>query len=100
MKDFLCIDPGISGTGIAVINNWKLVHWKNIWGKGETFVEKADFIMEVLTEPDYEVEKVYIEWPNGQFSGSKGLAARNSNSILKLCYLIGRMAEYFKQEGT
>ena len=97
MKSYICIDPG-TGTGIAVIEDRKLIHYENIWGKGKNFKEKADSIIKKLEEDAYDADKVWIEWPTGRFSGAKGLAAANSDAILKLCYLIGRIAQYFESE--
>lgn len=91
---FLCIDPGLSGTGIAVFNERKLVAWRNIYPKGETFQEKA---VDVCREIPLGFHTAFCEWPTGNFGGAKALAARNSDAILKLCFLIGKLSTQFNE---
>lgn len=92
----MCVDPGLAGTGIAIFEDKKLLFWTNVyatpvngnpWLFWKRVVEINTQIREIVRE--YRIYRAFIEWPTGQFSGKKGLAARNSDSILKLCYLIG-----------
>jgi hypothetical protein len=91
---FLCIDPGLSGTGIAVFNDKNLMAWRNIYPKGETFQQKSESLMR---EIPLGFHTAFCEWPTGNFSGSKGLAARNTDALLKLCFLIGKLSTQFSE---
>lgn len=97
---WLCCDPGISGTGIVSLLGNQLMGWKNFYGKGDNFQAKSDSILSQIATVGYDADHVVIEWPTGRFSGSKGLAATNSDALLKLCFLIGRLTEYFAHEGA
>jgi len=96
---WLCLDPGISGTGYAFLEGRKLLRYGNVYPEKEykTWEQRSSSILiklriklASLAVPN----RVYIEWPS-QFTGAKGLAAANSNDILKLSCLIGRLAQFF-----
>jgi hypothetical protein len=97
------VDPGISGTGVALFKATSLVKVYNLYPlfPRADWPSKAQSITQQVGQSlvFYDIAKVYIEWPS-QFSGMKGLAAANSNDILKLCALIGRLSELFLSWGS
>lgn len=101
---WVAVDPGISGTGVAVFRRGTLLDAWNIYPRKEhgyngSWPERCSQIVTAIHTQNIarRFRKVYIEWPS-QFTGLKGLAAANSNDILKLACLIGRLAEYFIRE--
>lgn len=92
INHFFTLDPGISGSGIAEFNHGHLIWWKNIYGKGDTWVERATFISEELKKLN--IKYLFIEWPTGRFMGARGTAAANSDAILKLCFFIGMVYSF------
>lgn len=96
------IDPGISGTGLALLDGKKLIKYVNIYPEKDwsTWEQRASSILVgLMWHITQDLTQVFIEWPS-QFSGTKGLAASNSNDILKLSCLIGRISELFIQRNT
>jgi hypothetical protein len=87
-EHWLAVDPGISGTGVALFKATSLVKVYNLYPlfPRADWPSKAQSITQQVAQSlvFYDIAKVYIEWPS-QFSGMKGLAAANSNDILKLC---------------
>lgn len=85
---FVTIDPGIN-TGYAFYNQG-LSHWGVIRGRGKTFEERVEFVVNEFREKICccSAEKIYIEWPSFQ-----NLAAQRTFSIPKLAFLIGRLYE-------
>lgn len=92
---WLCIDPGISGTGWCLLENKKLLRWGNIYSNEDTWLGKADDICQkIMTEFKLEslegrYSSVYCEWPYGVFKAEK------NTSILKLAFLIGKLDSLF-----
>lgn len=90
--DLLILDPGIN-TGYAMFSKKKLVDHGVIRGKGEGFIEKS---ANVIYQAHgvfhmYTGERVVIEFPSFQ-----NLAAKNTGSIIKLAYVVGRLFELAK----
>lgn len=101
-KYWATIDPGISGSGISLMKGIKLLDYGNIYPGKEwsTWEQRASSILiGIIQFLPMKLSHVYIEFPS-QFSGAKGLAASNSNDILKLSCLIGRISELFVERGT
>lgn len=101
---WLTIDPGISGTGFAVFHNKILKRYGSVYPDRnlDNWERRTSSILLKLMEEIHMAEApqhVYIEWPS-QFTGKRGLAAANSNDILKLTCLIGRLAQYYIGIGT
>lgn len=82
--EWVAIDPGLSGTGWAYFCDEELKDWGIIYPKGKNFHERANDICEKLIVPP---KKSFIEWPSFQ-----KMEAINTFSIVKLAYLIGRIA--------
>lgn len=101
-KPWLTVDPGISGTGLAVLDGTKLLRYQNVYpdSRCKTWEQRSSSIISTLHQilPRH-FWRVYIEWPT-QFTGAKGLAASNSNDILKLACLIGRITQMFTEHGA
>lgn len=74
-----------------IIPPYKLLSWE----------KKAEWITNYLFQIFWQEppRKVFIEWPTGVFVG-RGLAAKNSDSLLKLCFLIGRLTDSFSSCGS
>lgn len=100
---WLSVDPGCAGTGFALMKGAKVHAYKSIYPDKEcvTWEHKTSSIMQSLMWHTFlkKIERVYIEWPS-QFTGAKGLAAANSNDILKLSCLIGRISQYFVEKNA
>lgn len=92
----MTIDPGISGTGYAIFNKRKLIDYGNIYPKkAKTFTARAASICHrtIGMARLHGCVAVWCEWPSNFMGSKKGIAAFNSNSIIKLAYLIGRINE-------
>ena len=99
-----CVDPGVSGTGYAMLERKKLLRYGNVYPEKEceTWEQKSSSVLlklQIALYPLVAPYRVYIEWPS-QFTGAKGLAAANSNDILKLSCLIGRLTQFFVNQGS
>lgn len=85
MNYWMTIDPGIN-LGWALFSGKKLKEYGTISGKGKTWDDKVQYVIDDL--PHFPIEKLFIEWPSFQ-----SMEAQNTGSIIKLAYLIGRVQE-------
>lgn len=83
----LVLDPGLK-MGLATFDGIELLTQHAYTAKGKTWEEKTRDITDYLinTWPYWEPHMTFIEWPTMHFRG-------NIKSVLKLCFLIGRIVE-------
>lgn len=93
-RKFISIDPGLSGTGVAVWEScgdgeWDLYEACSLALKSQdAYVQK---IAAILRQHDDEVEKVFIEEPC-LMSSETGTVAARSGALVKLCMIAGAIA--------
>lgn len=89
---WVSIDPGIN-CGIAFFKDKELISFSTIRGRGKDWKSKVESVANGLRVISFyfKPEKVFIEWPTFHFRG-------NIVSLLKLCFLIGKISECFLGE--
>ena len=103
---FVCIDPGIQGSGLAVFNGKDLMPAKTAVFKAksvkETWINRASEIVDQLEDfllDNLSIKKAYIELPTF-FTSAKGASCAtgkngDDSDLVKLSVLIGRFYELF-----
>lgn len=90
--NWVTIDPGISGTGVAFFYGKNLITWGTYRSSRLSWEKCAyDLAQRIFWGYEGKVDKAFCEWPTGRFSSDAGLAAHNSDAILKLSFLIGNL---------
>lgn len=90
--NWLAVDPGVSGTGWALFKGVKLVDWGIITSKETTWERRVrDIVSRMRGNIWAQGDRVFCEWPTGRFTSAAGLAAANSDAMLKLTFLIGAL---------
>ena len=98
------IDPGISGTGIAVFLKDKLQYAKSFSypGKNKTMIERSQeycdrldkiFIDQINGQP-----KFYIEKPD-YYDSDKGKVCAESGGLFKLIFFVGFLTCHIVRKG-
>ena len=94
MSSFISVDPGIN-TGYCCVINGELTRRGIIRGRGKTFEDRVENVVEKFYEDVLhfcvDETKIYLEWPSFQ-----NLVSRQTFSIPKLAFLIGRLYETCK----
>lgn len=97
-KARISIDPGVSGTGVAV---WDEPVWSRFFPpaltcnlptyKGKDWNAKAQIVGDEIDRflSEYRVVMVYVEWPEFMPGSLKGNAAAVKGDLQKLTYSVG-----------
>lgn len=85
----LIVDPG-ANAGLVIVEGRELVTFANILGKGDTWEARVHYTVRMIESYAiaFGIKNSYVEWPQVAFN-----ARGNTESILKLAFLIGRLAE-------
>lgn len=111
-NNFLCIDPGISGSGFAAFLEEHIfpVYVRNIYPLCDLKADykiKANSVVSQLKDEIKRVQRltksgfniVYIERPQSFHDTHRGMTAIRSDSLVKLSYFFGRISELFTEQG-
>jgi hypothetical protein len=110
MATVLTIDPGLTGTGLAV---WDAGRWRrelclpisvqNLYGGNQRgYVERASHLADAVARIAEEgaAAEAYLEYPAIFSSSARGYAAAVRGDIVKLSYFVGVLSRALNERGT